>query len=217
MEIPLQVTFRNVKPSEALEGWIREEAAKLETFYDRIMGCRVAVEMLHSHHRKGSRYHVRIDLTIPGGELVIKREPNVTDRLESSGRTKASKRLEVDAPQKDLRLAISKAFKAAARQLQEYGRRQRGDVKTHETLPAARVSQVFPDQGYGFLQTEDGREIYFHKDSVLKEGFSRLRAGTEVAFVEEQGEKGAQASTVRIAAQRKHRRAAARSAVSGAG
>ncbi|MBZ5695138.1 MAG: cold shock domain-containing protein [Acidobacteriia bacterium] len=217
MQIPLQVTFRNVKSSKALEDWIRKEADKLETFYDRIMGCRVAVEMLHSHHRKGSRYHVRIDLTIPGGELVIKREPNVTDRLKSSGRTKASKRLEVDAPQKDLHIAITKAFKTAGRQLQDYGRRQRGDVKAHETLPTARVSRIFPDKGYGFLQTEDGREIYFHEDSVLKGGFARLRAGTEVAFVEEQGEKGAQASTVRISAQRKLRRAAARSAASAAG
>ena len=207
MQIPLQVTFRNVKSSEALEEWIREEAAKLETFYDRIMGCRVAVEMLHSHHRKGSRYHVRIDLTMPGGEIVIKREPNVTDRMESAGRKKALKQLEVDAPQKHLRLAISSAFKAAGRKLQDYGRRQRGDVKVHEGQPIARVSQVFPEQGYGFLETEDGREIYFHEDSVLKNGFARLRAGTEVAFVEEQGEKGAQASTVRIAAARKHRRA----------
>ena len=147
---------------------------------------------------------------------MIKREPNVTDRLKSSGRTKASKRLELDAPHKDLRIAITQAFKTAGRQLQDYGRRQRGDVKTHETLPKARVSRVFPDKGYGFLQTEDGREIYFHQDSVLKKGFARLRAGTEVAFVEEQGEKGAQASTVRIAAARKLRRAAARSAASGA-
>ena len=75
MEIPLQITFRNMPPSEAIEDNIREKLSKLESFYDRIMSCRVIVEAPHRHHRKGNVYEVRIDLTVPGGELVINRSP----------------------------------------------------------------------------------------------------------------------------------------------
>jgi cold shock CspA family protein len=96
-------------------------------------------------------------------------------------------------------LAIRDAFKAAGRRLEDYARRQRGDVKSREARPLAKVSQLFPDKGYGFLATADGRDIYFHKGSVLNRAFGRLRVGTTVSFVEEQGDKGPQASTVRIA------------------
>src|ERR1700674_4754389 len=68
MKSQLQITFRNIKRSEEIEGWIRSEAAKIETFYSQLIGCRVAVEVPHRHHRKGSPYHIRIDLTVPRGE-----------------------------------------------------------------------------------------------------------------------------------------------------
>ena len=101
-------------------------------------------------------------------------------------------------PHKDLRQAINDAFKAAGRRLQDYARRQRGDIKSHELPSEARVSKIFPREGYGFLTSDDGREIYFHKNSILGRAFPRLTVGTTVRFVEEQGEKGPQASTVRI-------------------
>src|SRR3970282_2111354 len=81
MEIPLKITFRDIPPSIAVEANIREKAAKLESFYDRIMSCRVIVEAPHRHHHKGKAYQVRIDITVPGGELVIKRAPK---RLEAA-------------------------------------------------------------------------------------------------------------------------------------
>lgn len=198
MKVPLQITFRNVEPSEIVEEWIRAEATRLETFYSEIMSCRVTVEMPHRHQRKGALYHIRIDLTVPGGELVIKRQPNLSTRTRQMGETEMTKHLEVTIPHKDLRMSVNDAFKAAGRRLQDYARRQRGDVKTHEAVPVARVSKLLENEGYGFLITDDGREIYFHKSSVLHRGFRRLRVGTRVTFVEEQGEKGSQASTVRI-------------------
>ena len=73
MKIPLKITFRNMEPSKAIEDNIREKAAKLDSFYDRIMSCRVTVEAPHRHHHKGKAYQVRIDLTVPGDELVIDR------------------------------------------------------------------------------------------------------------------------------------------------
>jgi cold shock CspA family protein len=195
---PLQITFRNGVLSPEAELRIRLEAAKLETFYSRIMGCRVEIESPHRHHRHGSPYHVRIDLTLPGGELVIKHEPSLRTRARQSGELKLKKHLEVSAPFKQLRLAIAEAFKKAGCQLQDYVRRQRGDVKHLEMPPRARITQLFPDKDYGFMVTPDGRDIYFHADSVLNNAFGRLKIGTLVSFAEEQGERGPQASTVKI-------------------
>ena len=175
MELPLQVTLRDISPSAAVEDYIRERATKLDAFYDRIMSCRVVVEAPIRHHRKGGPFKVRIDLTVPGDELVVNRQAD-----------------------EDLYVAIREAFDAARRRLEDYSRRQRGSVKTHEGPPQARVSKLFPEEGYGFLETPDGAEIYFHRNSVLGEGFDRLEIGTEVRFVEEQGDQGPQASTVTV-------------------
>lgn len=202
MQLPMQITFRNMESSENVKDWIKAEAGKLETFYQPIMGCRVAVEVPHRHRKRGAAYGVRIDLTLPGGEIVVKRAPTLAHRLRQVRETAVTKDRELDAPRKNLRLAINQAFEAASRRLQDYARRQRREVKRHEPLPVARVGRIFPDQGYGFLVAPDGREIYFHEDSVLNSGFKRLKVGTVVHFAEEKGEKGPQASTVRIAGKR---------------
>ncbi len=203
MKTGLQVTFRNMAPSVAVEEWIHAEAAKLESFYNSIMSCRVAVEVPHRHRRRGSPHHVRIDLTLPKGEIVVKRESTLASRVRHLGEARLKKQLETKAQHKNLRLAINDAFKAAGRQLQDYARRQRGYVKSHVPLPVGRVSRILADEGYGFLTAEDGREIYFHRNSVLNRAFPRLKEGTAVSFVEELGEKGPQASTVRILARRR--------------
>ncbi len=180
MELPLQVTLRDISPSAAVEDYIRERAAKLDAFYDRIMSCRVVVEAPVRHHRKGGPFKVRIDLTVPGDELVVNRQAD-----------------------EDLYVAIREAFDAARRRLEDYARRQRGSVKAHEGPPQARVSKLFPEEGYGFLETPDGAEIYFHRNSVLGAGFDHLEIGTEVRYVMEQGEKGPQASTVTVIAKQR--------------
>lgn len=198
MQFPVQITYRNVTPSESVEKWIRAEADKLDRFYKRVVGCRIAIEMPHRHHRKGSPYHIRIDLTVPGEEIVVKREPSLSHRARQLGETDLKKHLEVKIPHKNLRMAINDAFKAAGRRLQDHARRQRGDIKNHPSLQLARVTKILRDEGYGFLTADDSRGIYFHKNSVLNRKFARLRVGTKVSFVEELGEKGPQASTVRI-------------------
>lgn len=205
MEVPLQITFRNMNTasSSIVRKWIQQEVSKLETFCRRIMGCRVAVEMPHHHHRRGGSYHVRIDLTLPGAELVIKRQPNLKYRAWQDGEPQARKRLELDGPHKNLRKAIDDAFRAAARRLQAFVKRRAGYVKKHQAAPTARVTRLATKEGYGFLATEDGREVYFHRDSVLNHSFSRLKVGSTVVFAEEPGEKGPQASTVRIVRKRR--------------
>lgn len=208
MKAQMQITYRNIKPSTEIEGWIRAEAAKLETLYSQVMGCRVAVEVPHRHHRKGSPYHIRIDLTVPRGEIVVKREPSLSTRARQLDEREIKKKSEVKIPHKNLRTAINDAFKAAGRRLQDYARRQRGDIKTQALLPEARVSKILPYEGYGFLTSDDGREIYFHRNSVLGRAFARLKVGTTVRFVEELGEKGPQASTVRIVPKQRMQQAA---------
>ena len=180
MQLPLQITFRNMQPSAAVEAKIHEYVTKLDKFYNRIVSCRVVVEAPHRHHHEGNLYHIRIDLTVPGGESIVKRDPPEHQAHE------------------DIYVAIRDAFSAARRKLQDYARKQRGDTKTHEVPPHGQVAALFPDEGYGFIETSDGREIYFHQNSLLGSVFSDLEIGSEVRFVEEEGDRGTQASTVRL-------------------
>jgi cold shock CspA family protein len=195
MTLPIQITSRNTEPSGQIEAKVRKEAAKLEKFYSPIMSCRVVIEM-REHRKRGGLHHVRIDLGVPGGELVVKNEPSLHSSVQE-GEEKIAKHLEVDTPHKHVYVAIREAFRSARRQLEDYARRKRGDVKIHETQQA-QVVELFPEKGYGFLDTADGRQIYFHKNSVLHGSLGRMKVGSTVAFVEEQGERGPQASTVRI-------------------
>ncbi|HSK30419.1 MAG TPA: HPF/RaiA family ribosome-associated protein [Candidatus Limnocylindria bacterium] len=205
MKIPLKITFRDMEPSKAIEENIRDRAAKLDALYDGTMSCRVIVEAPHRRHHKGKAYVVRIDMTVPGGELVINRAPKRLAAAKAARPEELEKELtESHKPSKhaaheDVYVAIRDAFNAAGRKLQDYARRRRGKTKNHEIAPVARVARLFPIEDYGFLETPDGREIYFHKNSVLQPGFDRLEVGTEVYYAEEPGDKGPQASTVRVA------------------
>jgi cold shock CspA family protein len=128
----------------------------------------------------------------------VKHEPSLRGSIQRSGIQKRKKEQEVAAPHKDIYVAIRDVFKAARRRLQDYARKQSGAVKYHEPAPHARVSRLFPEGGYGYLETPDGGEIYFHRNSVLNGGFEKLVIGTEVSFVEETGDKGPQASAVTV-------------------
>ncbi|MEY3282389.1 MAG: HPF/RaiA family ribosome-associated protein [Acidobacteriota bacterium] len=199
MNIPLQITFRNMNHSEAVDAYIREEVAKLEEFFDQIIGCHVVVEIPHQHHDRGNPFHIRINLEVPGSDLVVNHQPNLHGHGVDVGEERHFKELELEGRQKDAYVAMSDAFKTARRQLQDYVRRHRDEIKVHQETPEARVLRLFNKEGYGFLQTLDGREIYFHRHSVLNDGFDQLDIGTMVLYAEEHGEMGPQASTVKLA------------------
>ena len=110
MQVPLQLTLKDMPQSEAVESRIREKAEKLGRFYDPIISCRVVVETPQRHQHQGKLYSVRIDLTVPGAELVANR-----------------------AQDEDVYVAIRDAFVAITRQLEDFARRQRGEVKSHAT------------------------------------------------------------------------------------
>lgn len=173
MQVPLEISTRLVELTPALEDDLRKRAAKLERYYDRITSCRIAVERPSNHHNEGGPYRVRLDITVPGSELVANKEAE------------------------DLNTAIRDAFQAAERQVEAFSQRRRGDVKTPVGPPTGRIVRIFQEDGFGFIGDSDGREIYFHRNSVL-EGFESLQVGSEVRFAEEQGIEGPQASTVSL-------------------
>jgi cold shock CspA family protein/ribosome-associated translation inhibitor RaiA len=180
MKQPLEITFRDIPHSAAVEAKIREKAAKLDEFYEHIMACHVVIDAPHGHHHQGNLFHVRIDLTVPNGEIVINRDPKEHHAHE------------------DAYVAIRDAFNAARRKLQDFARKQRGDVKTHETPPHGTISEIIPSQDFGKIRTSDGREVYFHRNSFLDGDFDALDIGDKVRLAEEAGEKGPQASTVHL-------------------
>jgi cold shock CspA family protein/ribosome-associated translation inhibitor RaiA len=182
MQVPLEITYRNVQKTEAIENLITERITKLEKVCDYIVSCRVAVEAPQQHQQTGNPFRVRIDIRVPKEhELVIKRE-------SSQGNVHGT------LPQ-----TLRDAFDAAQRQLKELVKIQRAEVKTHPAQQnLAFVVRLFKEEGYGFIKTGENREIYFHKNSVLNNGWDRLEIGTGVRFSETPGEKGPQATAVQI-------------------
>jgi len=181
MQVALQIGFHGLTHSDAIEARVREKAAWLENFHDRIMTCRVMVELPHRHHHKGKLYNVRVDVTVPGTELVVNRAPG-------------------DNPaHADVYVAIRDAFDAMRRQLEAHSRKHQGKGLAHADHaghPEGTVGEIYPEQDHGRIETVDGRSIYFHRNSVLGGGFDGLKVGSRVQYVEEVGQEGPQASTV---------------------
>ena len=178
MQIPVQITFRGMDTSAAVEARILDKTAKLDTFHERITSCRVVVEAPHKRHHKGKLYLVSIDVTVPGGEFVV----NTGKRFNHS--------------HEDVYVAIRDAFNAMRRQLETHARESRGQVKNHEAPPHGTVLRLFPD--HGFIGTSEQGEIYFHRNSVVDGRFDQLAEGAEVRFAATEGEKGLQATTVHV-------------------
>src|SRR5262249_22682507 len=147
-------------------------------YHRPIVGCRVAIERPQRFQRNGNVYRVRLFVTAGTRRpIVVSREPRDSDMHD------------------DLRTIVLGAVKAARRQLQGMTEQQRGDEKSLQE-PRALVMRLFPDADHGFLKSLDGREIYFHRNSVLHGDFERLAIGTEVRFEESEGNQGPQASSV---------------------
>jgi ribosomal subunit interface protein len=177
-DIPLSITFRHMHATPEVEEAIQAKVAKFDRFAEHITSCRVVVEAPHRAQKKGNLYHVVVDLSVRGAELVANRSPNDNPAHE------------------DLQVAISDAFKAAGRQLEEHTRKRRHDVKSHAEPPAGLVVKLFAGEGYGFIRTPEGREIYFHENSVRDVEFDTLDVGVPVRFTESEGAEGPQATAV---------------------
>ena len=181
MQRPLEIRFRQMDPSPAIEARIRAKAAALERFSERITGCRVIVEKEHRHHHKGNLFRVRVEIDAPGKELAV----------THSG--------PMDHAHEDVKVAIRDAFDAAVRRLEDHVRRHGGKVKAHEVPLHGTVRMVDQDGGFGFVETAEG-EVYFHRNSVVEGGFAALEPGSEVRLelAERESGEGWQATTVRL-------------------
>jgi ribosomal subunit interface protein len=173
MQVPLEISTRWIDLSPPLEDALRKRAGRLERHTDRITGCRIAVERpTGNHHHEGGPFRVRVDVTVPGSELVA------------------------DKQGEELYAAVREAFDAAERQVETWAERRRGAVKSQVLPPEGSIVRIFQTEGFGFIAGADGREVYFHRNAVLESGFDKLEVGTRVRFAEEQGFEGPQASSV---------------------
>ncbi len=181
MQVPLQITFRNMESSEAVETDIRKRVDKMNRHHAEMISCRVVVEAPLQHQRKGGLFKVRIDISCPEGKLEINREPSSKHHAHE-----------------DVYVVLRDAFNAAGRKLEEYTCRRKGQVKAHEEALHGRITHLSPMEDYGMITTADDREIYFHRNSVLNADFDSLAIGQTLRFREEEGDKGPQASSVTV-------------------
>jgi len=180
MQTQAQVSFDDIPIDDAVRDAAIEHIEHLESFYDRITGCHVVIAQPHRHHREGRHYSVRVDVRVPGGEIIVNRDHHL------------------DHAHEDVFVAMRDAFAAARRRLEDHVRRLRGVEKVHATRPQGHVSQFFPRQGYGFIEAPDGREIYFHQHAMSDHDFQLIDIGSAVFYSEEDGEEGPQAAFVQL-------------------
>jgi cold shock CspA family protein len=180
MSIPLQITFHGMQHSDSIEAVVRKRAARLERFCDRITACHVTIDIPHRHHHKGNHLAVRIEVSTPTGDVAVTRDPSLDDS------------------HKDVAAVIRDAFDSAVRHLEDNAERHRSPTMSHQDPPHGRVTRLFPQGGYGFLETTDGREIYFHENSVADAGFGRLSIESRVRFTlaPEDSDQGPRAASV---------------------
>lgn len=171
--LPYEIVDNGVIESPEANAYLLERIDRLRRFYPRITSLRVVIDAPRNHHRKGGPYQVNIHADVPGAVARVTHQQS-----------------------DDLHVAISQAFDAAQRQLEDHARVQRGQVSPTVRPARGQVLRLFPEGGYGFLAAEDGHEVYFHRNSVLGDEFDLLEVGDEVKFREEPGDKGPQASSL---------------------
>ncbi len=175
MKVPVQIVFHGLDRSDALEAAVRDKVAHLEHLSGDIMSCRVVVDLEQKHKHQGHPFGVRVDLTLPGRELVV-------DRVQHE----------------DVYVALRDAFDAMKRQLQDAVHQRRGDEKQHPRELHGEVVRLDADGGFGFIRAPDGEEYYFSRDNVAGGHFARVEIGTAVQFVAEPAGEGLQAKRVSL-------------------
>ncbi len=182
MQVPMEIACKGLEKTGALERTIEKNAERLEKVCDHIISCRIVIERPHEHPDQGNDHRITLIVRVPPNrEVVVKRSSTEGDMHDT------------------LTSVINDVFQTASRQCRELARLQRDKVKRHpEQETGGIVREVFPEDSYGFIRSLDGRDIYFHRNSVLNSDFDRLTEGTGVRYVEEAGEEGPQATTVAI-------------------
>jgi ribosome-associated translation inhibitor RaiA/cold shock CspA family protein len=174
MKQGVHIQFLGMEASAALQARAEELAKKLDSLASSIMACRVTIDLLQKHRNQGRPFGVRIDLTLPGHELVVNRVQN-----------------------EDAYVALRDAFDGMKRQLEELVRIRRGQEKLH-AVPIHGELVRLHDDGFGFIRTPAGDEYYFNRDNVTSPPFEHLQTGNLVQFIPELGRDGLQARRVSV-------------------
>ena len=168
MDIPLELAFHNMTPSDSLRSAVEREVERLERFYNHIVGCRVVIEMPHKRHRLGSNVpDVHVVLRVPGREIVISREMSHAANKKSAVNAYA---------------VLKDAFRAAQQRLKDYRRQIQGEVKAKETPRLGHVTELVAENDYGFITAADGAQIYFHRNAIAGDGFGAITIGDAVEY-----------------------------------
>jgi len=181
--IPLQIIFRGIDHSSAIEAAIRQQASRLERFRERVTRFQVTVDMPQRHRHAGNHYGIRIEIKTPSGEVFVTRDPELA--------------------QKDFQAVLRAAFEAAIGHLENDQQRHPAGSNQDEPLLRGRVTQLFVNAGCGFVETAGGEELYFNTASVDEADRLRLIIGSPVSFtiVPEEGDLGARAAHVELLAE----------------
>jgi cold shock CspA family protein/ribosome-associated translation inhibitor RaiA len=187
LQVPVEIAFHNIESIPWAEEEIRTRIAKLEKIFDRLITCRVRVDQRATNGHNSIPPVVRIEMSVPGRDLVVSHEPE---------------HLQQKYQRPDLHRAINEAFRIAEHQLVEYKRqlRDRSGEPLHEVASQAlgQISDIDPGGDFGFILTNTGSQLYFHRNSLLSGEFSALRRGQQVHYVEDMGDTGPTASKVRV-------------------
>ncbi len=185
MQVPAEITFKNYEPSELVRAEIAKQTGKLEKFSNRLTSCRVILQAPQTRHRKGEPFKLNLEVAMPQHkDIIVTRSHGDVSEHEH------------------VLVAIRDAFDAAGRQIEDAMRDLRDETKVHIEERHGHITKFLAGEDAGFIETADGREIYFHKNAVLEENFTHLRIGSEVRFVAETGTHGEQASTVPVIGKR---------------
>jgi len=181
MDVPPEIAFRGLEPSDVLKERILEGIEDLEEVHDRLVSCRVMVEDTTASRSSGKIYRVRLDIGVPNRTVVVDWKPDGGDEI------------------RDVSQAIKQAFDVGRRRLDQLRDKQRQRGQGRDLPPHGRVIKLLTnDEGvrYGFLLSRDGREIYFHENALVDLDYDGLEVGDEVRYAERRGNEGPQASTV---------------------
>ena len=184
MDRPLEIAFHNISSSKSLEALIREKFARLEKRFPRLVGARVSVEALHRQHRAGNIYECHVVLSVPGRDLAVTHEPHRAKEEYAHPDVKSPFARHSRRP--SVCCSISRTSCGRTRQ-----------IPPAPPSPG-QVALIEPGADHGFILTNTGSQLYFHRDSVTNADFANLKPGQEVHYVEEEGDTGPVATKIRI-------------------
>ncbi|SDJ07661.1 HPF/RaiA family ribosome-associated protein [Aliiruegeria lutimaris] len=175
------ISYHNLDSSPAIEALVKRRVEMLENLEDRMTACEVTIEAPQKRKRHGRVFKVRLYVHLPGPDLTVSREVGQ------------------GCAQDDVTLAVNRAFSAAEVQLKRHKKTMaRVEVKHHQPIRHGEVTLLERELGYGYLHADDGKEVYFQRDALSSEDWSRLEKGSQIRFRAFEGEKGPFAAAVTL-------------------